>query len=353
MRRRLWLFLTLSLVLVAIALISVRYFDGSGGIASAHVNTGAVHIEIDVVEDAGGTWCNPVDSSTTVAVGTPHKAAICLSDAASIAPGAFNIELDYNGDLNLCTDSAQVTGGMDMNPDANVGATVFSGSAGAGALGTGCDCSSGGLGFPTCNYDTGGVVELPEKAAFVSCVCALSQTLPVGTGVSSPLAVVTFTATGGGDDVLSFGTVSVTRTGAPTLRCPGAQCFSATVHKSGPTPLPATVTPLPPTPTSTPSCGLEGQVRCPTSTATSRPFTRTPSPAPTNTPGAGEPTVPPPPPPPPPPPSGGQQPSVTPPNTGTGPGGVTWATTLMWILGSGTALSLLAGGFYLRRVNNR
>jgi hypothetical protein len=74
-------------------------------------------------------------------------------------------------------------------------------------------------------------------------VCALTQTLPVGAGVSSPLAVVTYTATAAGVDALTFGTVSVTRTGAPTLRCPGAQCFGATVTKEL-APLP-TATPLP------------------------------------------------------------------------------------------------------------
>jgi hypothetical protein len=257
MKRLLLLTLAIAVAISVVAVMGIRSLGGSTDVASAAGPT----IAIDVVQDAGGTWCNPIDSVTTVNVGTVHQAAICLSDVTTVSPGSFGFELNYDvaGTLNSCTDTPnQAMPALDSNPDANVGATVFSGNTGAGNLGTGCDCSSGGLGFPTCDYWAGSSppdgFTATEKTAYISCVCASSATLPIGAGVSSVLAVVTYTATGVGSDVLGFGTASVYP--GPILRCPSAGCLGATVIKQlAPTntPIPPTNTPLPATATPTPT----------------------------------------------------------------------------------------------------
>jgi len=348
MKHRPLLFLVLPLLLLAMTLVGFRLFSGSANVASAHVSTGTPHIELDVVEDGTGVWCNPVHSVTSVNVGVVHKAAICLSGALA-AVNSFGVELNYDSALNLCADTGQTGTGLDANPDANVGATVFSGSSGAGNLGTGCDCSSGTQQYPVCDYWPGAPEGFPAstRTAYISCVCTTTQTLPHGAGVSHPIAVVTFTANGGGADVLSFGTVSVYMSGQTTIR----SGTGATVTKIGPTPPPeATNTPAP-TATATPTCGGPRQEPCPTSTPTAKAKTRTPTPGPTDTPAPGQPTSAPPPPPPP--PSGGQQPVVVPPATGTGSGGIGWTGILMWTLAGGAASLVLGGGLYLRRVTNR
>jgi hypothetical protein len=242
MRVRLWLFATLPLVLLAVALIGIRSFGGSEDVASAHVNTGHVHIELDAVQDAGNTWCNPVNPVATIPLSQVHKVAICLSDSPQ-PPGGFNIEVNYSGDLDSCADGSNTSpGGMDENPDANAGTTTFT----TPALGTGCDCSSGGQLYPTCDYNP----DIPSpKTAFISCTCSGSQTLPVGNGVSAPLAVITFSSkTTVGADSLTFGVVAVYNVNSQALvRCPrdAAYCLGATVWKG------TTPTPPPPTPTNT------------------------------------------------------------------------------------------------------
>jgi hypothetical protein len=248
MKRLLLLTLATAAAISLVAVLGVRSLGGSGGVASANVGTGVPHIELDLVEDGPNTWCNPVQNDASVDLGAVHKVAICLSDATS-SPGAFNIELNYDAakvggvDLNSCTDKPYNNDlGFDQNPDANEGTTVFSGSAGAGALGTGCDCASGTLNPPTCNYNP----DTPNpKTAFISCTCTASVTLPAGNGISSPLAVVTFQANGTveGVDTLSFGTVAVYPYSGPVmLRCPSANCYGADVHKV----IPPTPTPPPP-----------------------------------------------------------------------------------------------------------
>ena len=245
-----WTLALVAMSAVGLALFFTLVHPGGSGTpqTSAHVNTGIPHIELDVVEDGTGVWCNPVHSVTSVNVGVVHKAAICLSDALAVV-NSFGVELNYDSDWNSCADTNMTGMGLDANPDANVGATVFSGSSGAGNLGTGCDCSSGTQQYPTCDYWPGP----PEGAgpsirtAYISCVCTTTQTLPHGAGVSHPLAVVTYTAAGAGVDTLSFGTVSVYMSGQTTIR----SGTGATVTKLGPaTPTP---TPIPPTATETPT----------------------------------------------------------------------------------------------------
>jgi hypothetical protein len=329
MKFKLWLFVTLSLVLSTLALFGVHAFGGSGDIASAQGPT----LELDMVQDAGGTWCNPVNSSTTNDVDDNHQVAICLINGTDAASD-FNIVVTFDNSLNSCSSTGQTGTGLNANPDF------------ISTVGTGWDCSGGGLNYPRCGVDA---VGNPAGEAFITCGTVNDPGTLSGPW---PIAVINFTAIAGGMDDLDFGTVALyDYLGENILRCPSASCIGATDDKIGPTPQ-ATSTPTntpQPTATSTPCPnGI-----CPTSTPTPRAFTQTPTPGPTSTPSAEEPTSAPPPPPPPP-PSGGGQPSVTPPSTGTGSEGVAWTDTLMFVLAGGAALSLaFGGGLYLRRVRNR
>ena len=354
--RLLWGAVALLAVILAVVLVPA----GPGGPvpdqALAHIITpmgtpgdALVHLEIDADATNGDGPCNPVDA--TAEVGGMHKVAVCLT-SSSVSPTAFNVEVHYDSNLNLCT--VRNLGGMafDDNPDANLGTTSWT----TPNLGTGCDCASGTEAPPTCDSPPGeGVTPAPgEKTAYISCVCS-TATLPVGAGVSSPLAVVTFNALGvTGTDNLAFGVGAVYGAAGLILRCPGASCIGATDEKTGgATRVPTSTPTASPTATSTPWCGGLRQTPCPTSTPTPKAWTKTPTPTLTGTPVPTEPGGGPPPPPPPPPPTGGQLPEVVPPATGTGSGGVDWTTSLMWTLAGAGAFSVFLGGLCLRRARNR
>jgi len=333
MKRRQWFSVTLPLVLLTVALVSVRLFGGSGSVAS--VQAQGPQIAIDMVKD-GSTWCSPVHATAnhTQAEGD-YQVAICLLNG-SVPAGDFNIQVFYDSQLNACSSTGQTGTALDANPDFIGNISNPSPS---------WNCSGGGQNYPSCG----------SGVAFITCGTVDNPGALVG---NWPIAVITFHVIAGGDDTLTFGSVGMYGYNGETLpACPDdgpSVCVSAADHKTGGEVAPTATFTAVPTATSTPSCGLTGQPACPTSTPTSRAWTKTPSPGPTGTPEAGEPTSPPPPPPPPPAPGGGQQPSVTPPSTGTGSGGVTWVGVIAWTLSGGAALSLiLSGGLYLRRVRNR
>jgi hypothetical protein len=52
-------------------------------------------------------------------------------------------------------------------------------------------------------------------------------------------------------------------------------------------------------------------------------------------------------------PTGGQLPQVVPPGTGSGPDGIAWASTAVWLLAAAGAVSVSLGGLYLRRARRR
>jgi len=238
MKRLLLLTLAAAVAMSLVAVMGVRSFGGPD-VASAHKNTGTPHLELDVVEDGTGVWCNPVDTTTTVTPGI-HKAALCATDLVATV-NTFAFELNYDSALNTCTDGDKTSTALDANPDANVGATVFSGSSGAGNMGTVCDCSSSGSNPPVCDYWPGVPPSPPawpatERTAFISCGCTGTQTTPFGAGISHPLAVVKYNAVGIGTENLSFGTVAVYGPGYVLRAATGA-----TVYKEA----------APPTPTAT------------------------------------------------------------------------------------------------------
>ena len=102
MKRWQWVSLVVVAGLTA-AVIAVLPFRGVGN-TSRTLAQQAPKLELDMVQDDGGTWCDPVDSSATHAQGATYHVAVCLTDA-SLSPGGFQFDLNYDAQLNDCVDS--------------------------------------------------------------------------------------------------------------------------------------------------------------------------------------------------------------------------------------------------------
>jgi hypothetical protein len=384
MRRWTWACLALTAAILALVFAIFRL---GGSSAPPSLAQPVPALEIDVVQDAGNTWCNPVDSTTasSVPVGNPHQAAICLIGAAE-NPDALTLAVTYNSSLNSCTNTGQTIPGLDANPNFQLEWLL-----GTGDEALSWDCSSNGNAYPSCGSGTANIS------------CNESTAEPKAPTGNEAIAVITWTAAGNGTDTIGFGAGAIYDwADEPILRCP-ASCIGATVTKgvSAPTatftPLPTatptipgptntpTETPLPtatPTITNTPTVTATPTItNTPTDTATptetplptaTPTITDTPPPTatptitdtplpttrhrktatPTEEPTATETVAPPatstpiPPPPPTATPLGGVGPQLVPPETGSGSGGgFPWVLALL-AGASGTAA--LAGGLSLR-----
>ena len=263
MRRWTWVVFALSAIAVAIAFAVLPIgINRNNDKSFAHVITGTPgvnlpHLELDMVQDAGGTWCNPVDPVANHLQSEVYKVAVCLTSAPSV-PSAFQFNLAYNTALNQCNPvvcDELDPNCLDSNPDANAahtGGTIFNGT----GLGTKWNCNIGDV-SPDCGATSG--------QAFIQCNMTSGTgtlTLPVGPNVSWPIAVVSFTAMGVGVDDLTLQNVEVDDNALlPYVQCFGASCnagavFGATDYKGvTPTPAPptATFTPVLPTATFTPT----------------------------------------------------------------------------------------------------
>jgi len=228
-------------------------------------------VSIDMVKDAGNTWCNPVDPIGSVPVpvgGTDYYVAICLSGVPPVAvppeaggsPSALQFTMTYNPQLNECvipnfegeTCDPLDPGCLDSNPDANAahtGGTIFNGT----GLGTKWTCNISDV-KPSCNNTTG--------EAFIQCNMTSGTgtlTLPVGLLVSWPLAVVKMHAKSIGIDNLAMVNTEVDDAGLlAEVKCFGTPClagavFGAVDNKVEPPPATATPTPVPATATFTPA----------------------------------------------------------------------------------------------------
>ncbi len=269
MSRRLWVSFIL-IAIVCLAVTAVLLSNSARGISHAQAGPS---LQLDMDPTNGSGPCNPIDATRTTSEGQTYQVAVCLVNAPA-APAAFEFDLLYDDTLNTCVPGLAGTVGLDSNPDANTGATTFS----TPDLGSGFDCSSMGIVFPTCDMD-------PESGpghgdAYIGCFQAVGMpTLPIGQGVAEPLAEVTFRAIAGGVDNLTIvrGDASDADTNE-LLSCadvPGS-CLGGTDVKAG-----ITLTPTP-TRTVTPF---------PTSTATATAIpTSTLSPTPTDTPTPGGPS---------------------------------------------------------------
>jgi len=290
-----WRWGLLALSAAGAAVVLALFYSGGPGTSrtSAHVSTGTVHLEIDLIRDAPGngptSWCNPVQNTNTSApnmVGVPYQVAICLTDVSTgKAPQSLSFDLIYDKDLNSCTDINGGTQAIDDNPD------LLEASLGGSAGNWDCNQANTAESQPRCDKDNTGDPADRGRASMLCINSTDEPTLPIGAGVSAPLAVVNLTAIAGGTpDNLSLAFVEMVDSDTLIfLTCwptSATKCFGAADTKLGPatptfTPVPptATFTPVPPTATFTPVL--------PTATFTPVPPTATFTPVPptaTNTP---------------------------------------------------------------------
>jgi hypothetical protein len=224
MKRLLLLTLAAAVAMSLVAVMGVRSHGSSGGTASAAV----VQLALDLKEDTG--WCKNIDSTDTVNVGAVHKAAICLLGSTT-AMKNMDIVVNFNTAVDTCTNTGQTGSGLDANPD-------FVG------LGTGFDCSLSGLKYPYCKENNNETPPVMTSEAFITCGTTVD---PADITGPEPLAVITWTATAVGSDVLTFGTASVSdKLFNEIVACPGNNCLGATVTKQV----------APPTPTPPPECDI-------------------------------------------------------------------------------------------------
>jgi len=344
MKRWHWIFLALSPFLVAaILLIPPRL---GGGTEQVQANGGlSLSLDMDVTD---GGPCADIDDSAVHSVGDSYDVAVCIG-GMSQAIGSFYLIVTYDDTLNSSPNESCPSGDcFDANPDANAGTTTWGTS-----LGSGWDCNIFDLSPPQGdrNLATGPA----NGEAYLGC-WSLSGPYTFGDNeTSGVLALISFTAIAGSPDpdTLSLADSSVSSyQGVDIGVCggsPAMSCNGATDEKAG-TPAPTATATWTPTATRTPCPnGI-----CPTNTPTPKAWTKTPTPPATGTPTPAEPGEPAqPPPPPPPPPTGGQLPQVVPPATGSGPDGIPWASTAVWLLAAAGAFSVSLGGLYLRRARHR
>jgi hypothetical protein len=153
-------------------------------------------LSIDLVQDPGQTWCNPIDSSRSVAAGEQYRVAVCVVDQQAPLTG-FEVRYAYDpafdrapecapaGTLQCGHPDDQGTA-LDDNPDANAGASTFS----TPYLGDGWDCGNNGPGRLAPKGNNPGTTE-----ADIYINCAVSAAAPDAriTG-TRPIALITFEA---------------------------------------------------------------------------------------------------------------------------------------------------------------
>jgi hypothetical protein len=343
---------TRSIVLVilaaaAIAAVATVVPRFSGGTERAEATDGAsLALDMDITNGSGP--CNPIDSERAISGdGAEYKVAICLTGATA-PPAALNIDLLYDDTLDQCVpvDCPEGIGCLDTNPDANGGTTAWT----TPGLGDDCDCSIGGEKPPVCDDDpaTG-----PDKGvAYIDCYCA-TATLPVGEGVSSPIAVVNFKNIAKGRATFTLGTTTAlySQDGENILKCAVTpeDCIGGTRGELAPTSPTPTAAAVPPTGTPNASgtpvpAGPAATAAAATAIALGTPPSALTTPAGTTTPGAkktpsGSPTA---------------RPSATPgEEKGEGEGGGTNAGVIAVIVIGAVVVVGGAGWFAWRRLRLR
>ena len=199
--RRRFLVSGLSLITILTALL----LPGSGwGAGNAKAQESSASLVLDMDPANGSGPCNPVDGGHGISVGDTFQVAVCLTDAPS-APSAFQFEVIYADDVNQCVPTECAGEGcLDGNPDANAGTTTWGGT----TLGTGWDCNVMNAAPPTCDVDPG--AGATHGDAFIECLTMSEEpTLSAGSGVSSPIAMLTFKSIAKGTDTMTLKNVEV------------------------------------------------------------------------------------------------------------------------------------------------
>jgi len=246
-------------LLAALGLLYGKHNPQAFAHAYTHPVTGQViHLEIDANPTNGTRPCDPIDTSATVAVGSPHTVAVCLDDYTANDLEAFVLSINNEQDLNFAPDpqgseepknggsgaDCATVGCLDDNPDANDGDSP-------GGLKLGSNWACTGLGF----------VRPRSEVLPISLVCNANIETPDRDLAVDPglLATITFNALAVGVDTLTF--ASDTTIGNATAQdgsCGDVVgdligCFGARIFKGITFTPTSTATPtITPTPTRTP-----------------------------------------------------------------------------------------------------
>ncbi len=150
-------------------------------------------VRLDMNPNNGSGPCNPIDDSVDVSQGSEYTVAICLT-GSDTPPNSFEAHINHDDSIGQCVPvDCPDNQCLDGNPDANAGNTTFS----TPSLGNGWDCFVADISPPSCK----------DVAGQISIACINPNepgTLPVGQGVSSPVAVIHFKAASQGTDSLSI-----------------------------------------------------------------------------------------------------------------------------------------------------
>jgi len=227
----------------AIALVTILFSQGSTPSAQAQDQR---TMQLDMDPDNGSGPCNPVDDTVTVNQGSEYEVAICMTGVGS-APSVFEVHMDHDNTIGQCVPvDCPDKNCLDGNPDANAGNTTWGTS-----LGASWDCNIMDLAPASCKDNNGQIS--------VKCMTLGHGTLPVGPGVSAPLAMMRFQAVSQGTDTIkisladsaAFNDATLVRCGGIFTACPGGTVVVAPPG-TVPTKIPTNTPPGTPAPGVTP-----------------------------------------------------------------------------------------------------
>jgi hypothetical protein len=140
-----------------------------------------------------------------------------LGAGGFVGAAGFDIVVQFDDDLNTCSNTGQTGNALDANPDLV-------------AQGYGWDCSRGGQLYPYCNINNNEDPPVTTSEAFIHCYTIYDPGTVSG---FEPIAIITWTVAGEGTDNVTFGVSNVIDLRfANMVNCPSANCHGATVQKT-------------------------------------------------------------------------------------------------------------------------
>jgi hypothetical protein len=154
-------------------------------------------VELDLNTTNGSGPCSVIDATRSLGVGGSFDVAVCWrSDPPPVI--AFRFVVTYDDSVLQAAEVTNSGAGLDDNPDANAGTTIFS----SPSLGVGWECTSDGYPVADANPATG-----TGNGRAVSGLC-LSFAGPL-TLTDGPLAVIHFNVIGNGASGLALSEVQI------------------------------------------------------------------------------------------------------------------------------------------------
>jgi len=165
--------------------------------------TSTISPTISLDMDSSDGPCTDIDSSASHQEGDTYNVGVCVSGLTVGRPvGMFTLNVFYDDTLSVAPEVADVGLGFDDNPDASLGVTYW-----GDGLGTGWDCSVGGLVYPVGDYDAG--TGPGHGKAFIECASATSPQYLGDNETAGVLAVIQFRALSTGVDTMTIANVEL------------------------------------------------------------------------------------------------------------------------------------------------